>query len=308
MIKKILIKTICLTYLMICSSSLFGQETISLNKESIPNALPSNIIEKAYDHNGQFGGYENVAKPTLEIFLPSKETANGTAVIICPGGGYGRVVYQKEGTGIANEFVKHGVTAFILKYRLPSDAIMKDKTIGSLQDAQQAIKLIRMRSKEWNIDKNKIGIIGFSAGGHLASTAGTHFDTSFIPNKEKISLRPDFMILVYPVISMTDKLTHSGSRENLLGKNPTDQKIKYFSNEFQVTDRTPPTYLTHSGDDSVVDIDNSIVFYNALRHHNVPAEMHLYPKGDHGFVFNVPNDEWMSLLFTWMKTNDWIKE
>ena len=301
------LKTIYLVLVIICTNSLIGQKTFPLYDASIPNAIPTSINEKTYNSNGQFGGYDNVVIPTLEVFLPSKESANGTAVIICPGGGYGRVVYQKEGPDVAKEFIKHGVTAFVLKYRLPSDSVMSDKSIGPLQDAQQAIKIVRERSKEWNIDTNKIGIMGFSAGGHLASSAATHFETPLIPNKANTSLRPDFLILVYPVISMTDQLTHLGSRENLLGKDPTDEKIKYFSNELQITEETPPTYLTHSGDDSVVDVDNSIVFYNALRHNDVPAEMHLYPKGNHGFVFNVPSEVWMRPLFDWMRTNDWIK-
>ena len=301
------LKTIYLVLVIICTNSLIGQKTFPLYDASIPNAIPTSINEKTYNSNGQFGGYDNVVIPTLEVFLPSKESANGTAVIICPGGGYGRVVYQKEGPDVAKEFIKDGVTAFVLKYRLPSDSVMSDKSIGPLQDAQQAIKLVRERYKEWNINTNKIGIMGFSAGGHLASSAATHFETPLIPNKTNTSLRPDYLILVYPVISMTDQLTHLGSRENLLGKDPTDEKIKYFSNELQITEETPPTYLTHSGDDSVVDVDNSIVFYNALRHNDVPAEMHLYPKGNHGFVFNVPSEVWMRPLFDWMRTNDWIK-
>ena len=304
--KSKLLKTFYLVYIIICANGLFGQETFPIYDTSIPNAIPTSIKEKTYNRNDQFGGYDNVVIPTLEVFLPSKESANGTAVIICPGGGYGRVVYQKEGPDIANEFIRHGITAFVLKYRLPSESIMKDKSIGPLQDAQQAIKLVRERSTAWNIDRNKVGIMGFSAGGHLASSAATHYDSPLIPNEENTSLRPDFLILVYPVISMTDQLTHLGSRKNLLGNNPTDEKIKYFSNELQITEKSPPTYLTHSGDDSVVDVDNSIVFYNALRHHSVPAEMHLYPKGNHGFVFNVPNEEWMRPLFEWMTTNQWI--
>lgn len=305
--KEIPLKTFYLVCIMICSGSLFGQETISLYKKSIPNSIPSTIIETSYDSKGKFGGYDNVVHPTLEVFLPSVQIANGTAVIICPGGGYGRVVYQKEGPDIANEFIKHGITAFVLKYRLPSDSIMLDKTIGPLQDAQRAIQLVREHSEEYNIDRNKIGIMGFSAGGHLASTAATHFEASLIQNKENTSLRPDFLILVYPVISMTDKLTHMGSRENLLGKSPTVEEIEYFSNELQITDKTPPTYITHAGDDSVVDVDNSIVFYEALRHQNVEVEMHLYPKGNHGFVFNVPNEVWMIPLFSWMRYNNWMK-
>ncbi len=291
---------------ILLAGSLKGQETISLYEGAIPNSIPYNMREVTMNWNGQFGGYNSISKPTLEIYLPVSEQANGSAVVICPGGGYGMESYRLEGLNIARTFINHGTAAFILKYRLPSDSIMPDKSIGPLQDAQQAIKKVRQQCKTWNVDPNKIGIMGFSAGGHLASTAGTHFDSCLVTNTEHISIRPDFMILVYPVISMTDKLTHAGSRRNLLGENPSAEKISFFSNELQVTDQTPSTYLTHTGDDTVVDVDNSIVFYEALRYHKVAAEMHLYPKGDHGFVLSLPTEEWMSPLFLWMKSNRWI--
>ena len=203
--------------------------------------------------------------------------------------------------------IKHGITAFVLKYRLPSDSIMPDKSIGPLQDAQQAIKLVRERAKEWNIDSGKIGIMGFSAGGHLAATAATHFNKAFIPNKEGTSLRPDFAILVYPVISFTENLMHKGSRDLLLGTKPSGEQIKLFSNEQQVTEKTPPTWLTHTGDDTLVPVENSIQFYEALIKNKVPAEMHLYPKGGHGFVLFQPTEEWMQPLFSWMKKSGWLK-
>ena len=176
----------------------------------------------------------NVSVPTITVFLPPKEKANGTAVIICPGGGYHVLVIEREGRDIAREFNKLGVAAFVLKYRLPDDRIMPDKSIGPLQDAQRAVAVVREHAGEWNIDPHKIGIMGFSAGGHLASTAGTHFENALIENKNGTSLRPDFMILVYPVISFSDSLGHIGSREYLLGKNPSEKQIRFFSNELQV--------------------------------------------------------------------------
>ena len=305
---KTMYKQIALSLILtlIFLSNLQAQEVISLYEGAIPNSIAYPMKEVTMNWDGQFGGYRNISKPTLEIYLPSKEQANGSAVVICPGGGYGMESYRLEGLNIAKTFINHGTAAFILKYRLPSDSIMSDKSIGPLQDAQQAIKVVRQGATSWNIDPNKIGIMGFSAGGHLASTAGTHFDNCLVSNNEHTSIRPDFMILVYPVISMTDKLTHTGSRKNLLGTNPTAEQIEFFSNELHVTDKTPPTYLTHTGDDKVVDVDNSIVFYEALRHHNVAAEMHLFPKGNHGFVLSIPTEEWMSPLFLWMKSNKWM--
>ncbi|MEI6138887.1 MAG: alpha/beta hydrolase [Mariniphaga sp.] len=288
--------------LILSALGLNAQQTIPLYKGEIPNSIPNSMKEIKMENNETLVGYRSISEPTLAVYLPEASKTSGAAVIICPGGGYGMESYRLEGTIIANAFLQKGIAAFILKYRLPSDSIMKDKSIGSLQDAQQAIKTVRERAKEWNIDPGKIGIMGFSAGGHLASTAGTHFEKAYIPNSENTSLRPDFLILIYPVISMTDGLTHGGSRKNLLGPSPSFDQINLFSNELQVNEKTPPTWLTHTGDDSVVPVDNSIRFYQALVHNKVPAEMHLYPSGNHGFVLKKPTDEWMEPLFKWIKT------
>ena len=168
-------------------------------------------------------------------------------------------------------------------------------------DAQQSIKLVRTNASKWNIDPNKIGVVGFSAGGHLASTLGTHFSKNYVPNPEGISLRPDFMILVYPVISMEAGVTHLGSRLSLLGKTPTENEIWTFSSEKQVSFDTPPTYLTHTGDDKIVSVDNSIEMYKALVNNNIPAEMHLFPKGNHGFIQRLPVNEWLDPMLTWLQ-------
>ena len=253
------------------------------------------------ENKGLFIGYRSISEPTLNVYLPDEKIATGAAVVICPGGGYGMESYRMEGTNIAETFQKNGIAAFILKYRLPSDSIMTDKSVGPLQDAQQAIKTVRQRAAEWKINPAKIGIMGFSAGGHLASTAGTHFEKSYIPNDENVSLRPDFLILVYPVISMKDGLTHGGSRKNLLGASPTDEQTTLFSNEMQVKANTPPAWITHTGDDTVVPVENSIRFYQELIRNKVPAEMHLYPAGNHGFVLKLPCDQWMQPLFDWMQ-------
>ena len=293
---------ITLILLVFLALNLNAQEIIPLYQGAIPNSKPYKIKEIEMKVDGRFYGYQKTSKPTLTVYLPDKKKATGVAVIICPGGGYGFVSYKMEGTKIAEEFLSRGIAAFILKYRLPSDSIMVDKAIGPLQDAQQAIKIVRERADEWNIDSGEIGIMGFSAGGHLASTAGTHFEKSYIPNGEKTSLRPDFMILVYPVISMKNGLTHQGSRTNLLGESPKQENVLLFSNEMQVGENTPPTWLTHAGDDTIVPVENSIRFYQALIQNKIPAEMHLYPKGNHGFVLSIPTKEWMNPLFKWMKS------
>ena len=248
-----------------------AQEVIPLYFGTIPNSTGYKMTEVPEKWKEFVIGIRNVSNPSLTVYQPAKETATRAAVIICPGGGYRFENDRAEGKRIAEAFTKYGITAFVLKYRLPSDSIMQDKSIGPLQDAQQAIKLVRERSKEWNIDADKIGIIGFSAGGHLASTAATHFSTAYIPNTEGTGLRPDFAILVYPVISFRKGLMHSGSKDLLLGMEPSNDKIKLFSNELQVTPQTPPTWLTHAGDDTVVSVDNSIQFYEALMKNKVPA-------------------------------------
>lgn len=270
----------------------------------IPNSIKTENIEKETHENGGVLIVSNVSVPTLTVFLPTEKKANGTAVIICPGGGYGILAADHEGYAVAKRFNEMGITAFVLKYRIPNDATMPDKSIGPLQDAQRALQLVRMNAQQWHVDTHKIGIMGFSAGGHLASTAGTHFDKAVIRNEDHINLRPDFMILIYPVISFTDSIGHIGSRDNLLGKNPGEEKIKYYSNELQVTDKTPPTFLVHSKDDDAVKVNNSIDFAAALTAHGVKNEVYLFEKGGHGYGMNNPTSDvkWMDKLSAWLET------
>lgn len=290
-----------LIFLLIVSSyNISAQEIIDLYKGPIPNSRQSSIKEPAAGAPG--GSVTVVIKPTLELYLPDKSVATGCAVVICPGGAYRMLAYQGEGVRTARELMKRGISVFLLKYRLPLDSTMVDKTIGPLQDAQQAIKTVRENAALYGIDINRVGIMGFSAGGHLASTAATHFEKPVIENSNNTNLRPDFAILIYPVISMQENLTHADSRANLLGKNPSKELVDYYSNELQVKENTPPVYLTHTGDDNVVDVDNSILFYESLRHKKVPAEMHLYAKGNHGFVLSKPADEWIVPILNWLKT------
>jgi acetyl esterase/lipase len=280
-----------------------AQEIINLYNSTIPNAKVKATRETESPLSS--GMYRRSAFPTLEIFRADMQKSTGAAVIICPGGGYSVLVYEGEGVSTAKELAKNGVTAFVLKYRLPSDSTMGDKSIGPLQDVQQAIKMVRERAKEWSLDASKIGIMGFSAGGHLASTGATHFKTALIDNKNNTSLRPDFQVLIYPVISMTDSLTHRDSRKQLLGEKPSANAINDFSNELQVMSDTPPAYITFATDDKLVDVDNGIAYYEALRHHHVDVEMHLYAKGGHGFIFW--EKSWTEPLFHWMRKNKLMK-
>ena len=249
-------------------------------------------------------GNEDGDKPSLTIYLPSKEKATGAAVVICPGGGYGHLAMDHEGHQIAQWLNSLGVAGFVLKYRHRGVGYSHP---APLQDAQRAIRMVRSRATEWNIDPNRIGIIGFSAGGHLASSAGTHFKNRYYDTTDVIdnnSSRPDFMILVYPVISLVESYTHSRSKENLLGSNPDKQLMENLSNEKQVTPETPPTFLVHTDQDKKVPAENSIYFYLALRKASVPAELHIYQQGPHGFGLGQKYgavSSWPERCAEWMK-------
>ena len=284
-----------------------AQQTIPLYSGKIPNSKIS-INEEQITANALVDTVtRNVSIPTLTIFLPLKNLSKGSAVIICPGGGYGGLLTKREGTDVARTFAKLGVAAFVLKYRLPDDRIMEDKSIGPLQDALQALKMVHQNALKWNIDTSKIGIMGFSAGGHLASSAGTHFDAQIIENSENIDLRPSFMVLVNPVISFSNEIGHIGSRNNLLGKTPSAEKIQFFSNELHVNQSSPQTFLVHTADDTVVSPENSFRFYHALRKNKVNAELHIYSEGEHGFLKKPGFEEWFGRAVNWMKDRSFIE-
>ncbi len=228
-------------------------------------------------------------------------------MIVLPGGGYSGLAAGHEGRAIAEEFNKIGVTAFVVKYRLPNDSIMVDKSVGPLQDVQRAIQIVRENAAQWHVNPSRVGVIGFSAGGHLASTALTHLDKAFIDNPKQTNLRPDFGLLIYPVITF-GKYTHQGSKENLIGKDASEAMVKLYSNELQVTANTPPTFLIHAEDDTVVPVQNSLMFYEALLQAGVKAEMHLYPAGGHGFGLVNPTTKalWFTSATEWMTASGWL--
>ncbi|WP_245747446.1 alpha/beta hydrolase [Parapedobacter koreensis] len=280
-----------------------GQTTINLYDGDVPNSKSFPLEEtSATDDNG-ITRVTGVTLPTLTAYLPAAGVANtGKAVIICPGGGYSILAIGHEGHDVAKQLATNGIAAFVLKYRLPKDEIMEDKRIGPLQDAQRAIQLVRERAGEWGIARDKIGIAGFSAGGHLASTLSTHYAAALIDNPKGTSLRPDFSLLLYPVISMQEGMTHGGSRTNLLGSNPNPEDINHFSNELQVTADTPPAFLVHAEDDTVVPIANSQVYIEALQKHGTDAELITYPAGGHGFGLNnkTTADKWFDHFLVWL--------
>lgn len=285
-------------------NSLFATaQEMPLYEGEVPNNKPNiENQEKIVLENGGFR-VSNVSKPTLTLFNASKP--NGMSVIICPGGGYGRLAFDHEGVEVAKAFNAQGITAFVLKYRLPNEKTQIDRSLAPLQDVQQAMRMVRKNAAKWGLKTDKIGVMGFSAGGHLAATAVTLFAMKADPSvTDTISVRPNFSILIYPVVSFVEEITHKGSRNNLIGEKPTSEKTQQFSNEMQVSAQTPPTFLVHAADDGAVPVENSIRFYQACVKNKVPVEMHLYPKGGHGFGMNnkTTEDKWFERLANWLKT------
>ncbi|MEL0456480.1 prolyl oligopeptidase family serine peptidase [Flavobacteriaceae bacterium SZ-1-7] len=279
--------------------------------EKVPNSIENGDYKENFrlDNEGNPNAIRNVSTPTLKIFLANNNKTDNAAVVICPGGGYGVLSHIKEGDKVAEWLNSVGVSAFVLKYRLPSDLIMENKTIGPLQDVQEAIRTLRRNAKEWNLNPNKVGVIGFSAGGHLASTASTRYNDE-VYNHDGISAKPDFSMLIYPVISMEDGITHNGSKVNLLGKNPSKELIEKYSNEKQVDKNTPPTILIHATDDGAVPVENSINYYMALKENKVPAEMHIYENGGHGFGLGRfgTHLNWPKACEEWLIANKFVPE
>jgi acetyl esterase/lipase len=299
----------CLTAIVFLPIFSTAQTTIPLYEEGkVPNSIPTAVLSDTLYGKSRLTGHDSsvlvprTIMPTLTVFTPAPGKATNIAVIVCSGGAYMKVSDRTEGIPAAQKLAEARITAFVLHYRVPRSDLMPDKETGPIQDAQYAIRYVREHAATYGIDPHRLGIMGFSAGGHLVSTVGTHFGHSYIDNPLGTSLRPDLMILVYPVISFADSLTHILSRRNLIGPDIKPEKVREYSNELQVTDATPPTFITHAIDDQVVKVANTLHFAAALEQHHVPVKLFIYDKGGHGF--GVDNEEasvqWIGPCIQWI--------
>ncbi|PST84718.1 alpha/beta hydrolase [Pedobacter yulinensis] len=293
-------------FCLLMLNQLNAQEVFPLYDGPIPGSkpTPASYVEKGETSKDGILRISKVSVPTLTWYPAPAGKSNGTAVIVCPGGGYGILAYTHEGTDVARRLNEAGISAFLLKYRLPSDEIMQDKRFALLQDAQQAIYLVRKNAAKYGIKKNRVGIMGFSAGGHFASTLTVHYADRQIHKEEKTSFRPDFSVLVYPVISFSESV-HTGTMKNLLGPAPAENDKIYFSSDKQVNKRTPPVFLVHAEDDKVVPVRNSWLFKEAADGAGVPAELFIYKAGGHGFGLNNKKEagDWFGAMLIWLKKN-----
>jgi len=296
------------------SFNLMAQTVIPLYENGkVPNAIPVSILVDTVSGKSWLTGNDTMVirprtiMPTLTVFTPTPEKATDIAVIVCSGGSYRNVADKVEGIPAAQKLSEAGITAFLLHYRVPRTDLMINKEIGPLQDAQKAIQYVREHASEYHINKNKLGIMGFSAGGHLVSTISTHFKHTYIDNEKRINLRPDFMVLAYPVISFADSLTHILSRMNLIGPNITAEKVLEYSNELQVTSETPPAFITHAINDTIVKVENSLYLAAAMEQKQIPLSLFLYAKGGHGYGIynNTATAQWIGPCIQWILSEVW---
>jgi acetyl esterase/lipase len=299
---------ICL-FLSIGSLPGIGQEFVMpLYQGKIPNSKPSKVKEELV--HGEHTWLYGVTNPSISVYLPQAKYATGQAIIICPGGGYKLLSYDNhiEGTDVARYFNSLGIAAIVLKYRLPLTETSIEPYNAPLMDAQRAMRIVRKNASKWSVNPNEIGIMGFSAGGHLAASLGTHFDYGNPLSKDSIeheSSRPSFMILMYPVISFSRPSLESNSRKNLLAGAESEALLKFFSCELQVNEKTPPAFIAHAEDDKVVSIEHSLLMYEALHNANIAAELHILPEGGHGFGLINKNQHiasWKYNLELWLKS------
>jgi acetyl esterase/lipase len=278
-------------------------KVVDLWNGKLPGGIQNDSFKQVVDTAAGWIDKCSIVNPSLAVYLAPKEKATGTAVIICPGGSYSGLAIKHEGSQVAKWLNSLGISAFVLTYRLPDDRIMENKSIGPMQDGQCAIRFVRSHAKVLGVDPRKIGIVGFSAGGHLAATLSTRYNENVYQSDDLISARPDFSLLIYPVISMDPGITHWGSRVNLLGDSPSLEMVKLYSNELQVTSETPPAFMVHSMDDGAVAAQNSINYATALHNAHVACELHLYQTGGHGYgLGNSKNTEssWPEACRKWL--------
>ncbi|MFC2124089.1 alpha/beta hydrolase [Bacteroidota bacterium] len=303
---RILLTTIILLFTV----TLKAQIEMNLWDGDIPYEIKNDDFnEEVREDNANRLIVGKVKVPTIKVYRPEASRNTGVAIVICPGGAYVVNAIGHEGYQVAEWLAENGITGVVLKYRLPDDAIMENKSMVPLTDAQQAIRVTRKNAKEWGIDQNKIGIMGFSAGGNLAATASTHYMIDAGNIGDTTSLRPDFSVLVYAVVSMGE-FGHDYSRLRLLGENPTPDEITRFSNELWVDENTPPAFLVHSTDDTGVPVQNSLRYYEACVDHGVPASLHVFQTGGHGYGLRNakgPEDDWNRLLLSWMKVMGFLE-
>jgi acetyl esterase/lipase len=285
-----------------------AKATLPLYVGPIPGAIEAPDEEATREPKEPWIYRERISRPTLTVFLPAQARAATPAVVICPGGSYKGASIDKEGYSVAQAFNRFGVAGIVLKYRTPSPRHMKETWTGPLQDVQQAMSVVRARAGEWNIDQKLVGIVGFSAGGHLAASASTLFAQPVLSEHASESVRPAFSVLVYPVISMQDELTHAVSRAQLLGPSPSPELIRRFSTERAVTDATPPAFLIHAADDESVVVGNSLRYFESLVARKISAQLLAYPHGGHGFgLINATTpDRWIDRVQLWMMGEGWI--
>lgn len=298
-------RMLLLSFCLLTSLLGYGQaEIIPLYPEGIPCENELEMETKLRDIGAAIS---KVHEPELWVYPALEREATGTSVVICPGGGYTILAWDWEGIRMAEWYNSIGITAFVLKYRLPHWENEECRSKVALMDAQRAMRIVRHRAGDWNLKADQVGVMGFSAGGHLASTLSTHFDKGNAQAElevERMSCRPDFAILMYPVITMDTLFTHKGSRKNLIGPTPTAGMESNYSNEAQVTEETPPTMLIHANDDKGVVPENSVSYYLALRQHGVPAALHIFESGGHGFSFGIGKgavEKWRELCEEWMR-------
>jgi acetyl esterase/lipase len=286
-----------------------GAEEIAIWPGTAPGSQGASakqeVVERSKDPAVKDRAVFGVTRPTLEVWKP--QTPNGTAVIVMPGGAYQRVVVDKEGMEMGDRLTKDGVTVFVLTYRLPVGGHAQAADVA-LQDAQRAVRLVRRNAQEWGLKSDHIGVMGFSAGGHVAASLGTSFDKKVydaVDDADTVSARPDFLALIYPVISMELGVTHEESRRNLLGTEPSEAAINEYSADKHVRADMPPTFLLHADDDSQVATENTIRFYRALKAAKVSAELHIFRKGEHGFGLRftkgLPVAVWPDLYVAWAR-------